>query len=116
MNSIQYQIFRLFTGASLVILIVKDSPYWWFAAIPWMILCIFGILATVPLFVLVGITAGGTHADWMSDEFIIGLVFVIPTILAIAIAEWRRSRKRSMNVVNSMDHGTSNGETSGIVP
>ena len=116
MNSIQQQIFRLFTGASLVILIVKDSPYWWFAAIPWVILCIFGILATLPLFVFVGINAGGAQADWMSDEFIIGLVFVIPTILAIAIAEWRRARKKRMNVVNSMDHGTSNGETSGIVP
>ena len=116
MNSIQEQIFRLFTGASLVILIVKDSPYWWFVAIPWMILCIFGVLATLPLFVLVGINAGGAQADWMSDEFIIGLVFVIPTILAIAIAEWRRARKKRMNVVNSMDHGTSNGETSGIVP
>jgi hypothetical protein len=52
----------------------------------------------------------------MSDEFIIGLVFVIPTILAIAIAEWIRARKRSMNVVSSIDHGTSNGETSGVVP
>jgi|688.fasta_scaffold814899_2 cell division protein FtsW (lipid II flippase) len=116
MNSIQQQIFRLLTGASIVILIVKDSPYWWFAAIPWVILCIFGILATLPLFVFVGINAGGAQADWMSGGFIIGLVFVTPTILAISIAEWRRARKRRMNVVSSIDHGTSNGDPSGIVP
>lgn len=60
--------------------------------IPWAILCILGIVGTIPAIFVIGIGAGAAQADRMSDEFIIGLVFVTPTVLAIAIAEFLRWR------------------------
>lgn len=56
-----------------------------------------GILATLPIVVVMGIGAGAAQADWMSDEFIMGLVFVTPTILAMIIAEIGRQRKNRVS-------------------
>lgn len=90
MNSVECQILRLIAGVASVALIEYESPFWWVGVVPWVFLCIFGILTTLPVIFVMGIGAGAAQADWMSDEFIIGLVFVTPTILAIAIAEYRR--------------------------
>ena len=59
--------------------------------VPWAVLCIFGIFATIPALFVIGIGAG---ADWMNDCFVIGLVFVTPTVLSIVIAEsgWQLRR------------------------
>ncbi len=92
MNSPRCQLLRVLAGIVAVFLVSIESPLWWIAVIPWAILCIFGIVATIPAIFVIGIGAGGAQADWMSDAFIIGLVFVGSTVLAIAIAEFLRWR------------------------
>jgi hypothetical protein len=95
MNSPVSQLLRLLTGTVSVLLVMVESPLWWMAVIPWAVLCVFGIIATIPALIVIGIGAGAAQADWMSDAFIIGLVFLMPTILAVAIAEffsWRGQR------------------------
>ena len=101
MNSAKYQILRLITGGASVALCAYDSPFWWVAVIPWFCLCIFGFLATLPIFIVIGIGAGAAQADWMSDEFIIGLVFVTPTILAMVIAEIGRQKSKRVKEATS---------------
>lgn len=81
------QSLRLLTGSATVFLVANESPIWWVGVIPWAVLCVFGIFATVPLVCLVGMGAGAAQADWMSDAFLWGLLFVTPTLLAIGIAE-----------------------------
>jgi uncharacterized membrane protein YcjF (UPF0283 family) len=93
MNSTKIQILRVIAGIASVLIVAVDSPLWWIAIIPWAILCILGIIATLPIFLLIGIGAGAAQADWMSDGFIIVVCFVIPTFLAILIAEFLKSRK-----------------------
>lgn len=90
MKPLHCLILRLLTGSVSVLLVSIDSPLWWLAVVPWAVLCIFGIVATIPALIVIGIGAGAAQADWMSDSFIIGLVFVTPTVLAIAIAELYR--------------------------
>lgn len=92
MNTIAAQVFRLLTGTTSVLLVAFESSLWWIAVIPWAMLCIFGILATIPALFVVGIGAGAAQADWMSDAFVIGLLFVTPTMLAVAISEFFRRR------------------------
>lgn len=74
MRVYQCQLLRLLLGTALTVLAAYESPLWWIVAIPWAILCVFGILATVPLLIPIRIGAGAAQADWMSDGFIIGLV------------------------------------------
>jgi ABC-type uncharacterized transport system permease subunit len=86
MNSTTSQILRLILGTASVVLAANDSQYWWVAVFPWMLICILGIIATIPILFIVGIGAGATQVDWMSDEFIWGLVLVTPTVLSVTIA------------------------------
>ena len=99
MHTVNSHVLRLVTGGASVALMEHESAFWWVAVIPWLFLCILGIMATIPLFFFIGAGAGAAQADWMSDEFIIGLVFVLPTFLAVVIAEV--SRRRAMRVANA---------------
>lgn len=63
---------------------------WWIAGVPWIILCIFGMVSTLPLILVIFGMAGGAQADWMSDGEATILFFVVPTAMAIFISEcWR---------------------------
>ncbi len=95
MHSHRYQLLRILTATVAVLLVSIESPLWWVAVIPWAILCIFGIVGSIPAILVVGVGAAAAQADWMGDAFVIGLLFVTPTVLAIAIAEflkWRTDR------------------------
>ncbi|MEC5126144.1 hypothetical protein VSU19_05255 [Verrucomicrobiales bacterium BCK34] len=92
MNSPTSQILRVLSACALMFLINIESPFWWIAAITWAVLCIFGIVATIPFAFVVGIVSGVVQADWMDDAFLAGLECVTPTILALAIAEFMRWR------------------------
>ena len=87
MKHLHRQSLRVLTGMASVVLFSMESPIWWLAVLPWAVLCILGILMTLPLVMLIGIGAGAAQADWMSDGFIIGLNFVCPTVFALIIAE-----------------------------
>ena len=96
MTALKYQILRLLSGAASVLVLVYEPPLWWIVIIPWAILCIFGIIATIPS--VVAVSAFGAQADAFSDAFDIGQFVVMPTLLSILIAElykWRTRRKSS---------------------
>ncbi|MBG7608848.1 MAG: hypothetical protein IZT59_12590 [Verrucomicrobia bacterium] len=63
MNSAKYQILRLITGIASVTLAALESPFWWVAVIPWVLLCILGIIATLPVVFVIGVGAGAAQAD-----------------------------------------------------
>jgi hypothetical protein len=101
MNSTVCQILRAITGGSSVALLAHESSFCWIAVIPWLFLCLWGIIATLPVVFVIGFLAGAAQADWMSDEFMFGLFFATPTILAIAIAEYVKRRERRMSDASS---------------
>lgn len=74
---------RLALMVSLIIAINYDWSLWWVLGVPWVILCLAGIILTIPFFLVIGLAAGAAQADWMSDSFIIMLAFVTPTGLSI---------------------------------
>ena len=86
MTTLHYQILRVVLGITLAIMASLESSLWWVPAIPWAVLCSLGLLLTIPIVFVIGIGAGAAQADWMSDGFIIGLVIVTPTILAMIAA------------------------------
>lgn len=70
------------------ILLLEYSPeLWWIMGVPWIVMTIFGILATIPLLMVIGMIAGGAQADWMSDAFVIVLLLIAPTVMATVISE-----------------------------
>lgn len=93
MKPVHFQLIRVFLGVLLAVLVSFESPLWWIAAAPWAALCFLGLIATLPIVLVIGIGAGTAQADWMSDTFAIGLVIVTPTTLAVTISAWTdRSR------------------------
>lgn len=96
MNAVRYQVLRVVLGITLTVLVSMESSMWWLAAIPWAVVCMFGIIATIPIVALIGFGAGAAQADWMSDGFIIGLVIVTPTTLSLiasALLNWKMARQ-----------------------
>ena len=102
MRHYQFQVVRVLAALAAVWLGSIESPLFYLALSIWLVLCVFGVLATVPVVMVIGIGAGAAQADGMSDEFAIGLVFVLPTILAIVIAElflwWRAGARGRLDV------------------
>ncbi len=106
-------------GTITVVSMVLEWEMWWLPCIGWAAFSVVGILLTLPLFLVIGIGAGGAQADWMSDQYIFTLCFVIPTILAVSvnilIAWFKRRGKESIsnhgeqspgsNLVNSVRSG-----------
>lgn len=74
---------RIVLCIASITLVAHESPWWWIAVAPWLTICIFGIILTVPVIIIIGMGAGAAQADWMSDEFIYTLIFVTPTTLAL---------------------------------
>ena len=74
---------RIILCIASIALISNDSSWWWLAVGPWVTFCVFGIVLIIPIFFLIGTWAGAAQADWMSDNFIFTLVFIIPTVLSI---------------------------------
>ena len=62
------QILRVVLGITLAIMASLESPLWWVPAIPWAVLCSLGLLLTIPIVLVIGIGAGATQADWMSER------------------------------------------------
>ncbi|MCH7229209.1 hypothetical protein, partial [Haloferula sp. A504] len=108
MTPLHYQILRVTLGIALAILASMESSFWWLPAIPWAVLCAMGLLLTIPIVFVIGIGAGAAQADWMSDGFIIGLVIVTPTVLAVivsAIANRRKARRPAEPKQNQAEQG-----------
>ena len=82
---IRLNLLRIALCAASITLAAYESPFWWVAVAPWAVLCSFGIIMTVPIIFIIGMGAGAAQADWMSDEFIVTLIFITPTMLTIAI-------------------------------
>ena len=92
------QVLRIVSCTVSFVLVYTESPYCWIAVVPWAILNIIGIALALPLILIIGMGAGAAQADWMSDEFIYILVFILPTVLAVSastIFRWFRNRNRS---------------------
>jgi hypothetical protein len=98
MTALHYQILRVVLGITLAIMASLESSLWWVPAIPWAVVCALGLLLIIPIVFVVGIGAGAAQADWMSDGFIIGLVIMTPTVLAV-IASALMSRKKVKRAV-----------------
>ena len=64
--------------------IETESSFVWLPTIPWLILNFFGIILTLPILFLLGLGIGAAQADWMPDEFIFIVLFIIPTGVSIA--------------------------------
>jgi hypothetical protein len=113
MKTIHYQGIRVFLGILLAVLVSKEISLWWVVAIPWAALCIFGIVATIPIVILIGVAAAGAQADWMSDAFVIGLTIVTPTILAMAGSAlmdfWWSKQEFASESTKAEQAGSSNG-------
>ena len=73
---------RIILLICMIIATYTECSLWWIVAIPWAISCIVGIFITLPFIALIGIMAGAAQADWMSDEFVIFVFFIIPTALS----------------------------------
>ena len=93
MTPLHYQILRVVLGVALAIMAAMESSFWWGPAIPWAVLCSMGLLLTIPVVLVIGIGAGAAQADWMSDGFIIGLVIVTPTVLAVVVSAITNRKK-----------------------
>ena len=76
-------ILRILLCIASITLATYDSPFWWVAVAPWAVLCLVGIILTIPIVFIIGMGAGAAQADWMSDEFIFTLVFITPTALSL---------------------------------
>lgn len=68
--------------------------FWWVPCLPWALLNILGIVATIPqlipLLFVIGLSAGTAQADWMSDGFVYSVCFVLPTAISIAFSHYIR--------------------------
>ncbi|MEP4079042.1 hypothetical protein [Haloferula sp.] len=65
----------------------SESPLIWIPVFPWAILCIVGIVCTLPLIVVLFGLAGGAQADWMSDTMAAFVFIVIPTAISVSASE-----------------------------
>jgi membrane protein DedA with SNARE-associated domain len=93
MKKYGFQVLRVVTCAASFVLVYCESSYWWIAVVPWVIFNIIGIVLSIPLIIIIGIGAGAAQADWMSDEFICVLIFVVPTVLAVLASTLFKSLK-----------------------
>ena len=91
------QILRVATCVLTLVLVQNELSLWWVAAIPWAVLNIVGILLSIPILLIIGAGAGAAQADWMSDEFIFTVLFIIPTVLAISASSlfmWLKTKRK----------------------
>ncbi len=73
----------LMTATAMTSLFAWDSV--WIPAIPWAICCFYGVVLAAPIVLGVGMLSAGAQADWMSDEFMVTLLFVLPTVLSMLV-------------------------------
>lgn len=76
---------QIITGILMVIAAEADSSLWYIPGVLWLILCVIGVVLTIPLICVIFIAAGGAQVDWMSDTFTIIVFFVIPTTLSVLV-------------------------------
>ena len=84
-KSLYLQVSRVLLCAGTITAIANDYDYWRIFAILWAITCLFGILMTVPVFIVMGIGTGPAQADWMSDQFVYIVFIILPTLLALIL-------------------------------
>ena len=80
------QLLRVLLCGISFLLLSAESNLWWLPVLPWAVLCLHGILLTIPLALVAGLGAGAAQADWMSDEWILTLCLIIPTGFSLALS------------------------------
>lgn len=89
---------QIVSMAGLIWADASRSSHWVIPLIPWLILCMPGIILTLPLFFLMAAAIGGGAHDAISNEVAYAVCLVIPTFLAIGcnyfIFAWLRSRAK----------------------
>ena len=81
------QVLRVLLCCLSIALVIAESRFWWIGVAPWVVLCVHGIILTIPVVFLIGMGAGAAQADWMSDGFIFTLLFVLPTIFSMFVSQ-----------------------------
>ncbi|MCH2065025.1 MAG: hypothetical protein MK194_15025 [Roseibacillus sp.] len=88
---------RCSTATAVIMLGIFDSPLWWLAAIPWLLLNLPGLLlAAIPALLLLTLPAGSTQADWMSESLLITLCVALPTTVSMVLSRcWQPLLRRT---------------------
>ena len=106
---------RCILGTATVVTLSYAEDFWWIPGIPWIAICITGLLAIFPFLFIAMLGAAGAQADWMSDAFVIVAFFAAPTIASIVISEITMAgrtarRNRTASSVDSVRSLTPNNE------
>jgi hypothetical protein len=81
---------------AVIVLFPKDQYIFvWLPISAWAVLCIKGIILSLPYTFLLFLSAAGAQADWMSDSNANFTFFILPTLLSIFVEarKWMKSKK-----------------------